>query len=64
MNTANGVATQERLCVRPPSTAGMCPLCQGPLLPMRGFARCLRCGYALCAGCEAAETPEPAHEAD
>jgi hypothetical protein len=64
MNGTNGVGTQERVCVRPGTAAGACPVCRGPLLPLRGFSRCLRCGYALCAGCEPPEVPEPASDQD
>jgi hypothetical protein len=35
---------------RPPA----CPVCSGPLVPLRGFARCARCFYTLCDGCDPA----------
>jgi hypothetical protein len=40
---------------RPP-----CPVCSGPLLPLRDFYRCSRCGFSICAGCEGADSYPPA----
>jgi len=37
---------------------GGCPVCSGPLVPLRGTYRCTRCCYSLCVGCEA-PTPAP-----
>jgi hypothetical protein len=34
-----------------------CPLCNGPLVPLRGDYRCSRCLFHLCVGCEAPEVP-------
>jgi hypothetical protein len=30
-----------------------CPVCAGPLVPLRESYRCCRCFFTLCAGCEA-----------
>jgi hypothetical protein len=35
---------------RPPA----CPICAGVLVPLRGFSRCARCRFTVCAGCEPA----------
>jgi hypothetical protein len=29
-----------------------CPVCTGPLLPLRGELRCGRCAFTFCEGCE------------
>jgi hypothetical protein len=36
-----------------------CPVCEGPLIPLRGVFRCSRCYFSLCLGCEAGETLNP-----
>jgi hypothetical protein len=36
-----------------------CPLCNNVLIPLRGFFRCSRCFFTLCAGCEASPTGAP-----
>ena len=36
----------------PPPPEPACPICRGRLAPLRGGARCLRCSYTFCEGCE------------
>jgi hypothetical protein len=38
----------------------LCPVCSGPLVPLRGNYRCGRCFFSLCVGCEAVEAVVPA----
>jgi hypothetical protein len=50
---------QARCEVRGPAGAPRCLLCGGgDLVPVRGAWRCVRCGHALCAGCEPGERYE------
>ena len=30
----------------------LCPVCSGLLIDLRGFVRCTRCHFSMCAGCE------------
>ena len=30
----------------------LCPICSGLLIDLRGFVRCTRCHFSMCAGCE------------
>jgi hypothetical protein len=36
----------------PASSSPRCPVCDGSLVELRGFVRCSRCHFAMCAGCE------------
>jgi len=36
----------------PSSGPPPCPVCAGPLIPLRDQYRCTRCFYSFCAGCE------------
>jgi hypothetical protein len=47
---AQGGVREERAEVRVRTQA--CPVCGNVLVPLRGFARCGRCSYTLCQGCE------------
>ncbi len=29
-----------------------CPICAGPLVPLRDFCRCMRCQHIFCDACE------------
>jgi hypothetical protein len=42
----------------------LCPVCSGPLVPMRGNYRCCRCFFSLCVGCEVVEVAGPADVED
>jgi hypothetical protein len=43
---------------RPPAPPAMpCPVCSGPLVELRGFVRCCRCHFSMCAGCEGDTCP-------
>ncbi len=44
----------------PPVKPPCCPVCNGPLVPLRSAYRCSRCFFILCVGCEAAEPAAPA----
>jgi hypothetical protein len=46
-------------CGQPP-----CPVCGGPLIPLRGQYRCSRCLFSLCVGCEPEEVPASAETGD
>ena len=46
-------------CGEPP-----CPVCGGPLVPLRGEYRCSRCRFSLCVGCEAEGVPAAAEASD
>jgi hypothetical protein len=35
----------------------LCPVCNGPLIPLRGNYRCARCFFSLCVGCEGPDVP-------
>ncbi len=39
----------------------LCPVCTGVLIELRGFVRCTRCHFSMCAGCDGAgvEWPSP-----
>jgi hypothetical protein len=39
----------------------LCPVCSGPLIPLRDFSRCARCNFRICVGCEG---PGPSFPAD
>jgi hypothetical protein len=45
--------------------AAPCPICGSALIHLRGQARCARCSFTLCLGCEAPALPfeAPAVEA-
>jgi hypothetical protein len=44
-----GEPSQEQ----PPAAAPPpCPVCSGHLIELRGFVRCARCHFSMCAGCE------------
>jgi hypothetical protein len=49
ITTASSQPTSEppQLSAQPP-----CPVCSGLLVELRGFVRCSRCHFAMCAGCE------------
>jgi hypothetical protein len=32
--------------------APLCPVCTGVLIELRGFVRCTRCHFSMCAGCD------------
>lgn len=35
----------------------VCPLCNGPLVPLEGLRRCVRCQFSYCEGCEGGPAP-------
>ena len=35
-----------------PSTEPACPICNGPLIPLRDYYRCSRCAHSFCESCE------------
>ena len=45
----------------PPPCRPLCPVCSGPLIPLRDFYRCARCSFSICVGCEG---PGPYFPAD
>jgi hypothetical protein len=53
---------------QPPKTAvaterpQACPVCDGALVPLRGMARCVRCRYQFCVGCDLGPDVGPAPE--
>ena len=36
----------------PPPGRPCCPVCNGPLVPLRDAYRCARCLFTLCVGCD------------
>jgi hypothetical protein len=36
----------------PAAPQPLCPICSGLLIDLRGFVRCSRCHFSMCAGCE------------
>jgi len=36
----------------PPATEPACPVCSGPLIPLRDIYRCARCSHSFCESCE------------
>jgi hypothetical protein len=37
---------------QPAAPQPLCPVCSGLLIDLRGFVRCTRCHFSMCAGCE------------
>jgi hypothetical protein len=46
-----GATSNRKECACQPS----CPVCSGPLVPLRGAFRCVRCSFTICEGCEGGE---------
>jgi hypothetical protein len=44
--------TEMRKGIGGPLVMPVCPLCGGDLTLLRGFSRCLQCGYIICESCE------------
>ncbi len=42
----------------PTQSQPRCPVCNGPLFPLRDSYRCARCSYSLCVGCETQQGPD------
>jgi hypothetical protein len=47
-----------------PAVSPACPICSGALVPVRGFARCSRCSFTLCQGCEGGQAGPELCETD
>ncbi len=35
-----------------PKVQAACPICAGPLVPLRDYCRCVRCQHIFCDACE------------
>ena len=46
------VALQSQPNAEEPAGRPLCLVCGGPLMPLRGVLRCLRCCFVLCESCE------------
>ncbi len=59
MRPHSGTSDPETLRARdsPRIEEPACPVCEGPLIPLRGTVRCSRCYFSFCQGCEAREAP-------
>ncbi len=48
METMDALVSEEN----EPTTDFACPLCGGPLMPIRDCYRCTRCCHSFCESCE------------
>jgi hypothetical protein len=45
-------SSEEANDKQPATPQPVCPVCSGFLIDLRGFVRCTRCHFSMCAGCE------------
>jgi hypothetical protein len=56
------IVADRPTCERPTARA-TCPVCGAEVIEARGLARCVRCQFTLCVGCEGGPTNDGANGA-